>query len=194
MLSRKALKVVCHPTIWSTFSFCNRDTSYPFNYRGRQDFYALERRFERYGTADIKYLKNFGVGDEIFASDLASYPYRFVNEIKLFMTILDEVRNGNTPNLKLVRLHLESSGMLFNSCFFCSLIKLHINSNYLGSLKSIDFIFDSSDQSGITSINARKEFLTFIKQYSEPLPPQNSHYSSQFTFAKFSSISAILQN
>ncbi|KAK6331704.1 hypothetical protein TWF718_002250 [Orbilia javanica] len=154
VLSCKALKKVCYPVLWSTFSFPNQDNFVGCIYSLNVNFGLLNREVEKHGIADIKYLESLTVADSIFAS--SGWTTTSAEDTKIFMMVCEQIRMGNTPNLKLVRLVLASDDYIFK----------HRNwGHHFGPQPP--FLVQDCDG----ALNARKELLGLIKEYSEPLPP-----------------------
>ncbi|EGX47128.1 hypothetical protein AOL_s00097g174 [Orbilia oligospora ATCC 24927] len=194
MLSCKVLKDICQRNLWSIFLFPKAEDikTRPLKERclNVNNWAELEKTIEKYGIKDIENLETLGVGDEVFVpSDGGIYDTR-VNKKRVFTIFSDQLRNGSTPNLKLVSIQLGCYGgqcspfhPLFDTSSFPSMFG--------------GFGFSSRPPSTMPSENASenacKDFLTLIKNYSEPLPPSKfslhltiniqSHYNSEALLA-----------
>ncbi|KAK6497661.1 hypothetical protein TWF481_012066 [Arthrobotrys musiformis] len=155
MLSCKALKDVCHQSIWSTFSFSADENKPPFQSLRGFSLGRLAKTFEIYGTEDIKYLEKLEIGSGIFDPRAPRYGARDNSERVVFAKFWDGFLNGSTPALKLIHLLLGHSSAY--------------PATYSGS--DSDTISNPPDESETTPPTPCQEALSMIKQYSSALPP-----------------------
>ncbi|KAK6506408.1 hypothetical protein TWF506_011318 [Arthrobotrys conoides] len=113
MLSCKTLKDICQQNLWSIFIFRPEDIkNHPLEdrYLTVDNWLLLEKRLQKYGTEDIKYLERLDVGDEVFSLGDGDIHDIKACERRVFMVFLDQLRNGSTSNLKLVNIRLSYYG------------------------------------------------------------------------------------
>ncbi|KAF3161341.1 hypothetical protein TWF788_002548 [Orbilia oligospora] len=172
MLSCKALKDICQRNLWSIFLFHKAENikTHPLKERclNINNWAELEKRIEKYGIEDIENLETLDIGDEVFVLSDGGIYDTTVNKKRVFTIFSDQLRNGSTPNLKLVSIQLGCYGVHcspFDSFFDTSSFPSMFGGSGFSSR------LPSATPSDNAAENACKEFLTLIKNYSGPLLP-----------------------